>query len=286
MKSVFDIEDLGFTYRKGVRAVDGVSFTVQKGEIFGLLGPSGAGKSTTQKILTRLLHRFEGTVRFEGRDLRSYGNEFYERIGVGFELPVHFSKLTGKENMEFFARLYSKTADIDSLLQRVGLFEDRDRLVGEYSKGMKMRLNFVRAMLNDPEVLFLDEATNGLDPKNARIIKDLIREFQSSGGTVLLSTHLMGDVEELCDRVGFITDGRIREIASPRDLKLRHGRRELVVEYREGKTQHTERFNLDTIGEDERFFELVRNKDIETMHSGETTLEEIFIKVTGETVDA
>ncbi len=102
--------------------------------------------------------------------------------------------------------------------------------VGEYSKGMKVRLNFVRAMLNNPRVLFLDEVTNGLDPKNARIIKDMIAEYRAQGGTVFLTTHLMNDVEQLCDRVAFCVSGRLMEVSTPRDLKLKYGKREVKVE--------------------------------------------------------
>ncbi|MFW6285306.1 MAG: ABC transporter ATP-binding protein, partial [Bacillota bacterium] len=229
---VFEVKNLSYTYHKnGVQALKGIDFEIHEGEIFGLLGPSGAGKSTTQKILTKLLKDYDGSIHFLGKDFRDYGNDFFEDIGVGFELPVHFNKLTGAENMAFFQNLYKTKADVDGLLRAVGLYEDKDRMVAEYSKGMKMRLNFVRAMLNNPKFLFLDEVTNGLDPKNARIIKDLIRKFKEGGGTVLLSTHLMNDVEELCDRVAFITSGEIKETSTPRDLKLRYGRRELTVEY-------------------------------------------------------
>jgi len=285
MDDVFRVEDLRFTYKKnGVEAVRGITFSIRKGEIFGLLGPSGAGKSTTQKILTRLLKNYTGTIEYLGKDLKSYDNTFYEKVGVGFELPVHFSKLTGMENMLFFQKLYKKNADVEALLKRVGLYEDKDRKVGEYSKGMKMRLNFVRALLNDPQFLFLDEVTNGLDPKNARIVKDMIREFKEEGGTVLLSTHLMNDVEELCDRIAFISGGEIREISTPRDLKIKYGRRELAVEYYENSATKLETFDLDELGENDKFLDIVQNRTIETMHSGETSLDDIFIKVTGEKV--
>lgn len=206
---------------------------MREGEIFGLLGPSGAGKSTTQKILVKLLDDYQGSIQYFGRDLRAMGHSFYEEIGVGFEMPVHFTKLTGLENMEFFAGFYSKTADIQELMERVGLWEYRHVKVGEYSKGMKVRLNFVRAMLNRPRVLFLDEVTNGLDPKNARIIKDMIAEYRDQGGTVFLTTHLMNDVEQLCDRVAFCVNGRLAEVSTPRDLKLKYGKREVKVEYRQ-----------------------------------------------------
>ncbi len=283
---IFQIKHLGFTYPKNqIKAVDDVSFEIFEGEIFGLLGPSGAGKSTTQKILTRLLKNYRGDILYQGKSLSGYSNHFYEDIGVGFELPVHFSKLTAMENMKFFQQLYKNHADINFLLKKVGLYEDKDRLVGEFSKGMKMRLNFVRAMLNNPKILFLDEVTNGLDPKNARIIKDMIREFKAAGGTVLLSTHLMNDVEELCDRVAFMSGGNIKEISTPRALKLKHGERILDVEYHDNGSTHKTTFNLDNIGDNQDFLKIIKDYDIETMHSGETSLDEIFIKVTGDTID-
>ncbi len=284
-ETIFEVKNLAFTYPKnGVQALKDVSFRVEKGEVFGLLGPSGAGKSTTQKILTRLLKDYGGLVRYRGKNLREYGDGFYEDIGVGFELPVHFSKLTAVENMDFFKRLYQKNIDYSSLMERVGLGEDKNRLVGEFSKGMKVRLNFVRALLNDPEVLFLDEPTNGLDPANARIIKDLVWEFKERGGTVILSTHLMNDVEELCDRVAFITQGVIREISTPRELKIKHGRREVRVEYHENGRTKDKVFPLDGIGDNPEFLEILKDGSVETIHSGETSLDEIFIKVTGEEI--
>lgn len=282
MSTVFEVKDLRFTYPKSeVEAVQGIGFSVQEGEVFGLLGPSGAGKSTTQKILTKLFRTYQGSIFYNGKDLSTYGNEYYEDIGVGFELPVHFSKLTGLENMQFFAQLYQQKNPIEPLLEKVGLLEDKDRLVATYSKGMKMRLNFVRALLNNPKVLFLDEVTNGLDPKNARIIKEQIRSFKEAGGTVFLSTHLMNDVEELCDRVAFIRGGQIVETSTPRALKLKHGQRTLTVEYYENEHTASATFELDGLADNAKFQSLLKEKKIETMHSGETSLDEIFIKVTG-----
>ncbi|HEX3199268.1 MAG TPA: ABC transporter ATP-binding protein, partial [Propionibacteriaceae bacterium] len=148
---VFRVERLRYRYPQAQdRAVDDVSFTVAEGEIFGFLGPSGAGKSTTQKILIRLLRDYAGRIEYRGADHRSLGNDFYQEIGVGFETPIAFSKLTALENLAFFRKLYRHSADVEPLLQRVELWPDKDKKVGEYSKGMKVRLNFVRALLNEP----------------------------------------------------------------------------------------------------------------------------------------
>lgn len=279
---VYQIKNLVFRYPKNEEdTIKGISFEIKKGEIFGLLGPSGVGKSTTQKILIKLLTDYKGEILYKGKDLKSYGSNYFEEVGVGFEMPVHFSKLTAEENLNFFKKLYSSTIDVDELLKRVGLYEDRKKKVSQFSKGMKVRLNFVRAMLNNPKVLFLDEPTNGLDPKNARIIKDLIKEFKEEGGTVLLTTHLMNDVDELCDRVAFMADGRIVEISTPKELKLKYGSREVDIEYRDGEGVKRATFGLDNLGENGEFLNIIKNYEIVTIHSKENTLDDIFIKVTG-----
>jgi fluoroquinolone transport system ATP-binding protein len=146
---------------------------------------------------------------------------------------------------------------------------------------MKVRLNFVRALLNKPRVLFLDEVTNGVDPKNARIIKDMIAEFRAKGGTVFLTTHLMNDVEELCDRIAFCVNSRLVEISTPRDLKLQYGKREVKVEYRKNGAIASAVFPLDGIGFNDAFQRLLQTEEIETIHTGESSMEEIFILVTG-----
>ncbi len=282
MTSAFTIDSLRYRYPKAKQeAIKGMSFDVEEGEIFGLLGPSGAGKSTTQKLLIKLLDNYQGQIAYFGKDLKSTGKSFYEEIGVGFEMPVHFSKMTAMENLRFFSGFYKKTADVKELMERVGLWEHKDVRVGEYSKGMKVRLNFVRAMLNSPRVLFLDEVTNGLDPRNAHILKDIILEFKKRGGTVFLTTHLMNDVEQLCDRVAFCVNGELMELSTPRDLKLKYGSRELKVEYKENGMTQGAVFPMDAIGANGDFLKLLRDKEIETIHSGETSMEDIFIRVTG-----
>ncbi len=279
---MFSVKDLKFTYPKNDSpTIKGISFEIKKGEIFGFLGPSGAGKSTTQKILIKLLDRFEGAIYYDGKSLQELDQSFFENIGVSFEMPIHFSKLTAMENIEFFKKLYKKNIDVESLMKKVGLWDDRNKLVSEYSKGMKIRLNFVRAMLNDPEMLFLDEPTNGLDPANAMILKNLIKTFKQNGGTVFITSHIMADIDQMCDRVAFIVNGEIKEIDSPRNLKIKYGQRSIKIEYKENGQTLSETFTMDQIGQNTEFVKLIQTKDIETIHSGETTLEEIFIQVTG-----
>ncbi|MFA7561730.1 MAG: ABC transporter ATP-binding protein [Candidatus Izemoplasmatales bacterium] len=279
---MFKVNDLRFKYKKNQEDVlKGLSFEIKPGEIFGFLGPSGAGKSTTQKIIIKILEDYQGDITYNGKDLKTYGSDFYEDIGVSFEMPIHFSKMTAMENINFFLNLYKNNADVKKLMERVGLWEDRDKLVGEFSKGMKIRLNLVRALLNNPKMLFLDEPTNGLDPTNAMILKQLIREFRDQGGTVFITSHIMADIDQLCDRVAFIVNGEIKEIDSPRNLKLRYGKKSLKVEYRNNGDLKSMEFEMNNIGKNSDFLDLIKNNQIETIHSGETTLEDIFIKVTG-----
>lgn len=279
---MFKVENLRFTYPKNkTETLKGLSFEIGKGEIFGFLGPSGAGKSTTQKILIKLLEHYDGIISYNGKNIAELDDSFFEDIGVSFEMPIHFSKMTAMENVNFFLKLYKKNNDVEALMKRLGLWEDRDKMVSEYSKGMKIRLNFVRAMLNSPEMLFLDEPTNGLDPANAMILKEMIKEFRAQGGTVFITSHIMADIDQLCDRVAFIVDGQIKEMDSPRNLKIKYGKRIMKLEYKENGKTVAEEFPMDGIGQNETFINLLKTKDIETLHSGETTLEDIFIQVTG-----
>ncbi len=282
---MLSVQNLSFTYPgKQNPAVQGLDFAVAEGEIFGFLGPSGAGKSTTQKILIKLLKGYEGEIRVLGRDLRQWGSDYYEQVGVSFELPNHYQKLTALENLRLFQQFYrGPTEDPLDLLELVDLAGAAQTRVGQFSKGMQMRLNFVRALLHRPRLLFLDEPTSGLDPVNARRIKTIIRELQQRGTTVFLTTHDMHVADELCDRVAFMVDGTLALIDTPRALKLHYGQATVQVETRIGetnqRTQHN--FPLDGLGEDADFLSILREQTVETIHTQEATLEEIFVQVTG-----
>lgn len=287
---MIEVKNLIFSYKEGQKpAVDDISFRVEDGEIFGFLGPSGAGKSTTQKILIGLLTGHQGTAKVMGKDIRAWGKDYYERIGVSFELPNHYQKLTARENLEHFGKLFSaKTRDIEEMLDMVGLKEDADKRVSDFSKGMQMRLNFARSLLNNPQLIFLDEPTSGMDPVNARKIKDAIKEQKEKGKTVFLTTHNMTVADELCDRVAFIVDGKITLIDSPKKLKIEQGERVVKVSYFPHSEQRehlpealTEEFPLTGLGQNKKFLELIESAEIETIHTKESTLEDIFIRVTG-----
>jgi fluoroquinolone transport system ATP-binding protein len=284
MTEVIRVRGLTFTYPKAAEpAVRGMDFTVSRGEIFGFLGPSGAGKSTTQKLLIGLLRGHGGESTVWGKDPLAWGSDYYERIGVSFELPNHYQKLTGLENLRFFASLYSgQTADPMELMDAVGLAGDADTRVSKYSKGMQMRLTFARSLINNPELLFLDEPTSGLDPVNARKVKDIILGLKARGRTIFLTTHDMATADELCDRVAFVVDGRIEAMDTPAELKIARGQRLVRVEYRGDNWRlETAEFGMDGLADDRAFHEVLRNNHVETIHSREASLEDVFVEVTG-----
>jgi fluoroquinolone transport system ATP-binding protein len=280
-RAVIDVRDLTFTYPGGDRAaVRGMEFAVRPGEIFGFLGPSGAGKTTTQQIMIGLLGGWGGAVEVLGRDVRQWGPELYDRIGVSFELPAGYARLTVREDLGHFARLHDgPPRDVDGLLHDVGLGDAGDRAVGALSKGMRVRLNLARALAHRPQVLFLDEPTSGLDPVTARSIRAVIAAERDRGATVFLTTHDMHTADLLCDRVAFVVDGRIAACDAPRSLKLTGGHRQVRVEYREGRDLRVRTFDL--AGRDHDLTRLLSTADIETVHTTEASLDDVFVDITG-----
>ncbi|MBF7097150.1 ABC transporter ATP-binding protein [Alkalibacter mobilis] len=280
---MINVNGLYHAYEKGGPfAVKNAAFKVEKGEIFGFLGPSGAGKSTTQGILTGLLPLQKGEVTVAGCDMKKPKREIFNKIGVSFEQSNVYGKLTARENLNFYSKLFDvNTVDAGTLLKLVGLDHVADKKAGEFSKGMKHRLTFVRSMLNKPELWFLDEPTTGLDPAIASQIKDIIKEENNKGTTVFLTTHNMFVADELCDRVAFIIDGEIKLIDSPRNLKLKYGEKMVSVEHNEDGKLVKEQLSLIIKEDQDRLKTIISRGNIEIMHTKEATLEEIFIKVTG-----
>jgi len=277
------VKGLNHSYNKdGKFAVKDVSFEVAEGEVFGFLGPSGAGKSTTQNILTGLLQLQDGDVEVSGYDIKHIKNEMFNKIGMSFEQSNVYSKMTAKENLDFYAKLFDvETKDSMELLKLVGLDDKANMRAGQFSKGQKHRLTFARSMINKPELWFLDEPTTGLDPSIAADIKDIIKAENKKGVTVFLTTHNMYIADELCDRVAFIIDGEIKLIDSPENLKLQYGEKLVEVEYVDGDEIKKETLSTVIPEEKHKLSEIVDTKEIRTMHTKEATLEEIFIKVTG-----
>lgn len=213
--------------KKFVEALKGISFDIHKGEIFGLLGPNGAGKTTTIKILTTLLAPTSGEAKVLGFDAFGQEQKIRHRINFifGGERSLYW-RLSGEENLKYFADLYKiPRAKQPELLNRlfalVELSEVRDRKVESYSKGMKQRLQIARALLNDPEIIFLDEPSIGLDPIGARALKAIVRQIADQGTTVLLTTHYMPEAEELCDRIAIINHGELIALDTVEGLKGR-----------------------------------------------------------------
>lgn len=280
---MIEVDNLAFAYPGSGRPVlDALSFSIADGEIYGLLGPNGTGKTTTQRILMGLLRGWSGEASVFGEPVGALGRAFYERIGVGFELPTLYLRLTARENLKLFASLYDRpTRDPIEILALVELEDEADRRVETFSKGMKMRLNLCRALLHDPELLFLDEPTTGQDPTHARATRKLILELKAAGKTVFLTTHNMAEADEICDRVGFLAGGRIPVTGSPDALKRRYGQRLLEVKTGTEGALETHTFPMDGIGANAEFLALLAQDRVVSLHTLEASLDDVFIKATG-----
>jgi ABC-2 type transport system ATP-binding protein len=235
MAPAIEVQDLVRTYRtregtfrrrrNTVEALRGVSFSVEPGELFGLLGPNGAGKTTTIKILTTLLLPTSGSARVLGLDPAKQARDVRGRIGYVFGGDRGmYDRLSALDNLRYFADLYRvpvarKRERIDELLEMVGLKGREGERVETYSRGMRQRLHIARGLLHDPEVVFLDEPTIGLDPVGARELRDTIAGLRTAGKTILLTTHYMFEADALCDRIAVIAKGQIVAEGTPSDLK-------------------------------------------------------------------
>lgn len=212
-----------------VEAVKDISFNVKKGEIFGLLGPNGAGKTTTIKMLTTMLTPSSGTINVLGLNVEEHYKTLRSKINfiLGGERNLYW-RLSAYDNLAYFADLYKiprevQKEKIPALLKLVELEDASDRLVETFSKGMKQRLQIARGLLNDPEILFLDEPSIGLDPVSARKLRQIIKQLNAQGTTILLTTHYMYEADELCDRIAFINKGEIVMIDTPSNIKAKLG---------------------------------------------------------------
>jgi len=229
MESVIEAKGLTKVYkdfwgRPRLRALDGLTLEVQKGEIFGFIGPNGSGKTTTMKLLLGLLFPTSGEARVLGRAPSDVATK--ARIGFLPEESYLYRFLNADETLDFYARLFhidrqTRRKRIDELIARFGMEHARKRQIREYSKGMVRRITFAQALINDPEVIFLDEPTSGLDPISSRDMKDLILELKARGKTVFLSSHLLADVQAICDRIGILHEGKLKEYGPVRDILVR-----------------------------------------------------------------
>jgi ABC-2 type transport system ATP-binding protein len=275
------VEDVSFSYGD-VEAVRGISFEVAPGEILGFLGPNGAGKSTTIKMLTGQLTPKSGRAQVLGVDVTADDPEMQAHIGVCFEEKNLYETMSATENLRFFASLFgSKSVDTDALLRRVGLGDRAEDRVSKYSKGMRQRLMMARTLVNTPQVLFLDEPTDGLDPVSSQAIRALIEQEAARGAAVLLTTHDMHEADELSDRVAFINEGQLYAVDTPENLKLKYGKRSVKVRLRDGDGVVERIVSLEDAGAGEALKAAVGSPDLLTIHTEEATLEHIFIEMTG-----
>jgi ABC-2 type transport system ATP-binding protein len=281
------VDDLVKHYGE-VEAVRGISFTARPGEVFGLLGHNGAGKTTTIRMLTGRTPPTSGRAWVGGHDVVRERDAARGVLNLVFEDQNLYERLSGRDNLRLFADLYGAPRDrTDELLERVGISAAAGRKVRTYSTGMKQRLLLARGLVNDPEVLFLDEPTRGLDPMSARNLRGIVRELSAAGTTIVLTTHDMVEADELCHRVAFLSEGRIVALDTPRELRLRLGdeagavRRARVL--LDDRTEHL--VVLDDPEEDARLAGWLRDGRVVAVHSDEPSLADVFVALAGRSLD-
>jgi ABC-2 type transport system ATP-binding protein len=293
MSAILEVRDLAKQYPK-VRAVDGVSFDVPEGVCFGLLGPNGAGKTTTVEMLEGLVRPTSGEVRFRGAAL---GAGYRERIGIQFQSTALQEFLTVRENLNFFSALYQTHARIEQVIERCRLGDFLDRDTGKLSGGQRQRVLLAIALVNDPELLFLDEPTTGLDPQARRNFWDLVREIRGQGKTIVLTTHYMEEAYALCDDLVIMDHGHVIARGSPQRLLSQHYN-DVVVELPQaalnGRSEWP--FPLVRRGEQVEIMTADVNATVATLLAASVslaelkvrprTLEDLFLELTGKELRA
>ena len=310
---IIEVKNLTKNFGK-FTAVDDISFNVKKGEIFGLLGPNGAGKSTTLRMLSTLSRPSKGTASIGGYDTVNNDTEVRKLIGIVSEKMIIYNRLTAKENLWFFGSLFNIPKDvlskrIDELLELVQLTKWKNAQVGTFSTGMRQRMNVVRALLNMPQVMFLDEPTLGLDPQSSVEIRDFIKKLnQENGTTVIITTHMMVDADLLCDRIAIIDHGKIIALDTSTNLKkIISGADTMIIKLEianltpdiitsiktldcvDAATQeNSTRLHIIVHGEEafDSIVDIVRKKNgkITSMENLQPTLEDVFLHITGHEV--
>ncbi len=301
MSAVVEVRDLCKYYGE-IKAVDGISFTVGRGEIFGMLGPNGAGKTTTVEIIEGLRRADSGQVTVLGLDVRRQPDAVKARIGVQLQTTALFPRLTVREVLNLFRSFFPQSREADELIAMVNLQEKANTLTKELSGGQRQRLSVALALVNQPEIIFLDEPTTGLDPQARRSLWEVIEQVRSAGATVFLTTHYMEEAERLCDRVAVIDHGRIIALDSPEALIRAHFQ-ERAVEF-EINGQQAASFSLEDlpavtqVRQDGKTITLYTNDveatlaalfergqrtgfQVDALHVRRATLEDVFLKLTG-----
>ena len=263
----------------GRKVLNGLSFNVLKGQIFGLLGPSGAGKTTLIKILTGQLSRDLGTVEINGIGADKLKGEDNKKFGIMMDNFGVYERLNCYDNLKIFAEIYGvKNDDILSSLKKVGLEGARKTPASKLSKGMRSRLRLARVFMTNPDILFLDEPTSGLDPATADEIHKMMLTEKEKGKTIFLTTHTMTEAEKLCDDIVMINEGKIVEHGSPREICRRYNHRRML------KIHLSDGTDIQLIHDEnaaEKVAELIGNGSAETIHTTEPDLETVFMELTG-----
>jgi len=278
MENVIEVKGLA-KYYANFKAIEDVQFEVQKGEIFGFLGPSGSGKTTTIKILTGQLNATEGDAFVFGENISVLKNpKARKRFGVLTDNSGLYGRLSVIENLQLYCKLYDlPNSKVDEALDFVNLNDAGKKKVSALSKGMTQRVNLARAILHEPELLFLDEPTSALDPVNTLHIYNGLRVLNNRGTTIFLTTHDMQEADTLCDRVAFLHKGKIQLLDKPSELKKQFADGTVTVEL-----SNNEKVVLRKGSEGaEAMFQLMKEDRVQTVHSNEPTLGDIFVKVTG-----
>lgn len=278
MENIISMKEIKKVF-KDKEVLNNLSFEVKKSEIFGLLGPSGAGKTTTIKILTSQILPTSGQATVLDNDVYSFDRKVLSRVGILSDNSGVYERLTVWDNLKLFADICGAgRKEMDELLERVGLERDKRTIVKKLSKGMKQRLILARAMINKPELLFLDEPTSSLDPSISNEIHKLLKEINSEGTTIFLTTHDMVEADKLCDRIAFLNNGTIVELDSPENLKLKYSKPVIQIKLQSRVNKITLSKNAENA---EKIKAWIESDQLESIHSYEPSIEEIFLKVTG-----
>lgn len=278
MDTILSMKNIKKCFKNKV-VLNGLTFDVRKNEIFGLLGPSGAGKTTTIKILTSQILPTSGDAEVLDTNVYSFNRNILNRVGILTDNSGVYERLTVWDNLKLFTDIAgTDKANIDIVLKRVGLLDSKKTVVKKLSKGMKQRLILSRALINDPELLFLDEPTSSLDPALSAEIHKLLKELNIQGTTIFLTTHDMVEADKLCDRIGFLNEGKIVELDTPENLKLKYAKRVITVKLKGRSEKISVGINAESA---EKIRSWIATEALESIHSYEPTIEEIFLKVTG-----
>lgn len=280
MDNILSVEGLKQVFSKET-AIDDMNFEVKQGEIFGFLGPSGSGKTTTIKILTGQLHPTSGSaLLFDVPSTKINDPKYLKRIGVITDNSGLYSRLSVYDNLNLYCELYSvknKRKRIDEVLGMVNLMDAKSKVVSKLSKGMLQRVTLARALLHEPELLFLDEPTSSLDPANSRHIHRGLQELNRKGTTIFLTTHDMQEAESLCHRVAFLNNGKVQLLDEPSKIQREYSDDTLTVELTGGEKRILKHGPEGA----RKMYEYMMNDQVVTINSNEPTLGDIFVDVTG-----